>query len=116
MKALVFHHPKKVVVEQVKDPSIEHDKDIIVKVTSTAICGSDLHIFNGFIPQKHEMVLGHEFMGIVEETGKEISHLKKGIALLSPFQLLVGVAFSVITNFQHIANIPIKIMAPKVVF
>ena len=62
MKALIFHHPKKVKVEQVKDPILEDDKDIIVKVTSTAICGSDLHIYNGFIPQLKDMVLGHEFM------------------------------------------------------
>ncbi len=77
MKALVFHHPKKVIVEEVKDPIIEDEKDIIVQVTSTAICGSDLHIYNGFFPQVKNMVLGHEFMGIVAEVGKEVTKFKK---------------------------------------
>ncbi|CDR34966.1 zinc-dependent alcohol dehydrogenase [Criblamydia sequanensis] len=93
MKALVFHHPKKVKVEEVKDPNIEDDKDIIVKVTSTAICGSDLHIYNGFIPQAKDMVLGHEFMGIVEETGKGIKHLKKGDRVVVPFPIACGSCF-----------------------
>ncbi len=93
MKALVFHHPKKVKVEQVKDPAIENNKDIIVKVTSTAICGSDLHIYNGFIPQLKDMVLGHEFMGIVEEVGKEITHLKKGDRIVVPFPIACGCCF-----------------------
>jgi threonine dehydrogenase-like Zn-dependent dehydrogenase len=69
MKALVFHRPGHVEVNQVPDPKIEHDEDVILRVTSTAICGSDLHIFNGFIPQENDMVLGHEFMGIVELDG-----------------------------------------------
>lgn len=93
MKALVFHHPKKVKVEQVKDPMIEDPKDIIVKVTSTAICGSDLHIYNGFIPQLKNMVLGHEFMGIVEEVGKDIKHLKKGDRVVVPFPIACGQCF-----------------------
>lgn len=93
MKALVFHHPKKVKIEEVKDPKIEDGKDIIVKVTSTAICGSDLHIYNGFIPQLKDMVLGHEFMGIVEEVGKEITHLKKGDRVVVPFPIACGSCF-----------------------
>lgn len=93
MKALVFHHPKKVKVEKVKDPEIQHSKDIILKVTSTAICGSDLHIYNGFIPQVKDMVLGHEFMGIVEETGKEVTHLKKGDRVVVPFPIACGSCF-----------------------
>jgi len=64
MKALVFHHPGKVSVDNVPDPKIEKSDDVILRVTSTAICGSDLHIYNGFFPQKKDMVLGHEFMGI----------------------------------------------------
>jgi S-(hydroxymethyl)glutathione dehydrogenase/alcohol dehydrogenase len=93
MKALVFHHPKKVQVEEVKDPIIQDDKDIIIKVTSTAICGSDLHIYNGFIPQLRNMVLGHEFMGIIEEVGKGISHLKKGDRVVVPFPIACGSCF-----------------------
>ena len=93
MKALVFHHPKKVTVEKVKDPEIEDAQDIILKVTSTAICGSDLHIYNGYIPQLKDMVLGHEFMGIVEETGKDVKKFKKGDRVVVPFPIACGSCF-----------------------
>lgn len=90
MKALVFQHPKKVEVENVADPILQKGTDIIVKVTSTAICGSDLHIFNGFFPQLRHMILGHEFMGIVEEVGQDITNLKKGDRVVVPFPIACG--------------------------
>lgn len=90
MKALVFHTPKNVSVDTVDDPKIEQGSDIILKVTSTAICGSDLHIFNGFIPQPKSMVLGHEFMGIVEEVGVGVSKLKVGDRVVVPFPVSCG--------------------------
>lgn len=93
MKALVYHSPKNVKVENVPDPHIQDSKDIIVKVTSTAICGSDLHIYNGFFPQKSKFVLGHEFMGIVEEVGREVTHLKKGDRVVVPFPIACGSCF-----------------------
>lgn len=93
MKAVVFHHPKKVEVKEVADPIIEQESDIILKVTSTAICGSDLHIYNGFIPQLKDMVLGHEFMGIVEEVGKGVTKLKKGDRVVVPFPIACGHCF-----------------------
>jgi S-(hydroxymethyl)glutathione dehydrogenase / alcohol dehydrogenase len=78
MKAAVFHKPKDVSVDTVDDPQLKDSTDAIIRVTSTAICGSDLHIYNGFVPQTHDMVLGHEFMGIVEEVGKDVTKIKKG--------------------------------------
>ncbi|GGB66028.1 glutathione-dependent formaldehyde dehydrogenase [Flavobacterium suaedae] len=90
MKALVFHKPKDVRVDTVDDPIIEEDHDVILKVTSTAICGSDLHIYNGFIPQAENMVVGHEFMGIVEEVGKDVKNLKKGDRVVVPFPISCG--------------------------
>lgn len=93
MRALVFHHPKKVSVDTVDDPKIEKKDDIIVKVTSTAICGSDLHIFNGFVPQKKPLVMGHEFMGIIEETGSDVKNLKKGDRVVVPFPIACGSCF-----------------------
>ena len=72
MKAVVFHRPGKVSVDNVSDSKLEHPEDVILRVTATAICGSDLHIYNGFFPQKEDMVLGHEFMGIVEEAGSDV--------------------------------------------
>ncbi|SKC61525.1 zinc-dependent alcohol dehydrogenase [Ohtaekwangia koreensis] len=90
MKALVFHKPKDVRVETVEDPRIEDPRDAIIRVTSTAICGSDLHIYNGMVPQPRSMVLGHEFMGVVEEVGSGISNLKKGDRVVVPFPIACG--------------------------
>ena len=93
MKAVVFHRPGHVEVNQVPDPKIEQEEDAIVRVTSTAICGSDLHIFNGFIPQKNDMVMGHEFMGIVEETGSAVTKVQKGDRVVVPFPVACGHCF-----------------------
>ncbi|MFL5764202.1 MAG: zinc-dependent alcohol dehydrogenase [Bacteroidia bacterium] len=93
MKALVFHKAKDVRVDNVKDPVIEKQDDVIIRVTSTAICGSDLHIYNGFFPQPRPMTLGHEFMGIVEETGKGVTKLKKGDRVVVPFPVACGHCF-----------------------
>ncbi|WP_436489477.1 alcohol dehydrogenase catalytic domain-containing protein [Chitinophaga sp. ARDCPP14] len=90
MKAAVFHRPGNISVDTVDDPKLEKDTDLILKVTSTAICGSDLHIYDGFFPQPKPQVLGHEFMGIVEETGKAITHLKKGDRVVVPFPISCG--------------------------
>lgn len=93
MKALVFHRPKKVSVDSVDDPKIEKNDDAIIKVTSTAICGSDLHIYNGFVPQTKPMIMGHEFMGIVEEVGSEVKTIKKGDRVIVPFPVACGSCF-----------------------
>jgi alcohol dehydrogenase len=90
MKALVFHKPKDVRVDTVEDPKIEESRDVILKVTSTAICGSDLHIYNGLFPQPKPLVLGHEFMGIVEEVGSGVSNLKVGDRVVVPFPISCG--------------------------
>lgn len=90
MKAVRYHMPKVMQVDTVPDPSIEHERDAIIKVTSTAICGSDLHIYNGKIPQVENMVVGHEFMGEVVETGRGVSNLKKGDRVVVPFPISCG--------------------------
>jgi threonine dehydrogenase-like Zn-dependent dehydrogenase len=93
MKALVYHGMKDVRVDTVDDPKIEESRDAIIRVTSTAICGSDLHIYNGSIPQPRPMVLGHEFMGIVEEVGKGVGNLKRGDRVVVPFPIACGTCF-----------------------
>lgn len=93
MKAAVIHGPGKVSYDTVDDPKLMDSRDIIVKVTSTAICGSDLHIFSGGIPQPRDMVLGHEFMGIVEEVGPEVRNLKRGDRVIVPFPVACGYCF-----------------------
>ena len=93
MKAAVFHKPGDISVDNVPDPRIEEQDDIIVRITSTAICGSDLHIYNGFVPQLRDEVLGHEFMGIVEDAGSEVTKVKKGDRVVVPFSIACGQCF-----------------------
>jgi len=93
MKAAVFHKPGDIRVDNVPDPEILDPRDVILKVTSTAICGSDLHILSGAVPQKDPMVMGHEFMGIVEEVGSAITNLKKGDRVVVPFPISCGKCF-----------------------
>ena len=93
MRAAVIHGPGKVSYDTVDDPILKSDRDIILKVTATAICGSDLHIYSGGIPQPRPMVLGHEFMGIVEETGSSVKNLKAGDRVIVPFPIACGTCF-----------------------
>jgi len=93
MKALVFHRPKHVSVDNVADPKIRDSTDAIIRVTLTAICGSDLHIYNGLFPQLKSFVLGHEFMGVVEEVGRGVTKLKKGDRVVVPFPVACGQCF-----------------------
>lgn len=93
MKAAVFHKPGDIRVDTVPDPAIIDPRDVILRVTSTAICGSDLHILSGAVPQKDPMIMGHEFMGIVEEVGSAITNLKKGDRVVVPFPISCGKCF-----------------------
>jgi S-(hydroxymethyl)glutathione dehydrogenase / alcohol dehydrogenase len=93
MKAVVYHRPGHVELNDVNDPKIEDPQDVILRVTSTAICGSDLHIYNGFFPQLKDMVMGHEFMGIVEETGRDVTSLRIGDRVVVPFPIACGACF-----------------------
>jgi S-(hydroxymethyl)glutathione dehydrogenase/alcohol dehydrogenase len=93
MKAAVFHKPGDISVDTVDDPRIEDGGDVILRVTSTAICGSDLHILSGGVPQPKDMIMGHEFMGIVEEVGPAVTKLKKGDRVVVPFPIACGHCF-----------------------
>lgn len=82
-------------VETVPDPKILNQHDAIVKITSTAICGSDLHLYNGFVPTMESGdILGHEFMGEVVEVGREVKNLQKGDRVVVPFPIACGKCFS----------------------
>jgi threonine dehydrogenase-like Zn-dependent dehydrogenase len=94
MKALTYHGSKDVRVENVPDPVIVDSDDIILRVTATAICGSDLHIYRGKIPMmKDGDVLGHEFMGIVEDTGSAVTKVRRGDRVVVPFTIACGDCF-----------------------
>ena len=91
MKAICWMGKSKVETMEVDDPVLLNPHDAILKVTRTAICGSDLHLFDGFIPTMEEGdVLGHEFMGIVEETGSGVENLKRGDRVVIPFTIACG--------------------------
>ncbi|GGO24102.1 zinc-dependent alcohol dehydrogenase [Micromonospora parathelypteridis] len=91
MKALTWQGKRDVRVEEVPDPRIEEPTDAIVKITSTAICGSDLHLYEVLGPYlKAGDVLGHEAMGIVEEVGSEVTGLKPGDRVVVPFNIACG--------------------------
>ncbi len=91
MKALCWHGKNHVSVDNVADPKIINDRDIVIKITSTAICGSDLHLYNGFIPTLEDGdILGHEFMGEVIEKGKGVGNLAVGDRVVIPFTIACG--------------------------
>ncbi|RLQ90478.1 zinc-dependent alcohol dehydrogenase [Planomicrobium sp. Y74] len=93
MKAVTFQGSKDIQVKNVKDPEIQKKDDIIVRITSTAICGSDLHIYKGALPTHKGYVIGHEPMGIVEEVGPEVTKVKKGDRVVIPFNVSCGECF-----------------------
>src|SRR4051812_33134199 len=94
MKALCWHGTGDVRVDEVPDPSIQHERDAIIKITSTAICGSDLHLYDGFMPTMESGdILGHENMGEVVEVGSGVSNLKVGDRVVVPFTICCGECF-----------------------
>lgn len=90
MKAVTFQGAKDIQVKNVEDPTIQKNDDIIVRITSTAICGSDLHIYQGALPTHKDYVIGHEPMGIVEDVGSEVTKVKKGDRIVLPFNISCG--------------------------
>jgi threonine dehydrogenase-like Zn-dependent dehydrogenase len=94
MKALCWYGKEDVRVEQVPDPQILNPRDAIVRITSTAICGSDLHLYDGYIPSMEAGdILGHEFMGEVVETGRDVTNLRAGDRVVVPFAISCGMCF-----------------------
>ncbi|WP_296254208.1 MULTISPECIES: zinc-dependent alcohol dehydrogenase [unclassified Pseudomonas] len=94
MRALTYHGAHDVKVDTVPDPVIEAPDDIILKVTATAICGSDLHLYRGKIPTvEHGDIFGHEFMGIVQEVGNAVEKVKVGDRVVIPFVIACGGCF-----------------------
>jgi threonine dehydrogenase-like Zn-dependent dehydrogenase len=95
MRANVWSGRNTVQVENVPDPKILNDRDAIVKITSTAICGSDLHLYDGYVPtMKRGDILGHEFMGEVVEVGKGVGRLQVGDRVVVPFPIACGDCWS----------------------
>lgn len=94
MKAVCWFGTHDVRVENVPEPKILNPKDAIVRITSTAICGSDLHLYDGYIPSMEKGdILGHEFMGEIVEVGREVKTLKAGDRVVVPFTISCGNCF-----------------------
>lgn len=103
MRALTWQGTRNVSVDNVPDPALVAADDIIVRVTATAICGSDLHLYRGKIPgMEAGDILGHEFMGIVEDAGPQVTRVKRGDRVVIPFVIACGQCFHCLLN-EHAA-------------
>jgi threonine dehydrogenase-like Zn-dependent dehydrogenase len=91
MKAVCWEGKGKVHVDSVPDPKVINPRDAVVRITLTAICGSDLHLYDGYIPtMKPGDILGHEFLGEVVEVGPEVRNVKRGDRVAVPFAIAIG--------------------------
>ncbi|MEV0702029.1 glutathione-independent formaldehyde dehydrogenase [Saccharopolyspora sp. NPDC050389] len=90
MKAVVYQEPFSVAINEVDRPTIQHPNDVIVRITSTAICGSDLHMYEGRTAAEPGIVFGHENMGIIEEIGSGVASLNRGDRVVMPFNVACG--------------------------
>ncbi|KHE67322.1 alcohol dehydrogenase catalytic domain-containing protein, partial [Halobacillus sp. BBL2006] len=93
MKGVTFQGKEKMAVKEVETPSIQDNNDMIVRITASGICGSDLHLYKGGIEPKQDYVVGHEPMGIVEDVGPSVKTLKKGDRVVIPFNIGCGECF-----------------------
>lgn len=99
MKAVVYEGPYNVAVEEVPDPKIEAPNDAVIRITTTNICGSDLHMYEGRADVEQGKILGHENMGIVEETGPGVTRIKPGDRVSVPFNIACGTCRNCITGW-----------------
>jgi len=101
MKAIVYKGPNKVAVEAVPDPEIEAPTDAIVRITSSGICGSDLHMYEGRTPASGDMRFGHENMGVVEDVGSAVGAIERGDRVVMPFNIACGTCFNCARGFTN---------------
>ncbi|MGX1135074.1 glutathione-independent formaldehyde dehydrogenase [Streptomyces glaucescens] len=99
MKAVVYKGPFEVAVEEVETPRLQRPNDVIVRVTSTAICGSDLHMYEGRTAAEPGIVFGHENMGIVEEVGEGVTKIKQGDRVVMPFNVACGFCKNCVADY-----------------
>ncbi|HEX8865248.1 MAG TPA: glutathione-independent formaldehyde dehydrogenase [Lentzea sp.] len=99
MKAVVYKEPYKVAVEEVPDPQLQHPDDVIVRITSTAICGSDLHMYEGRTAADPGIVFGHENLGVVEQVGDGVTAVKQGDRVVMPFNVACGFCVNCVRGY-----------------
>ena len=94
MRAMVYHGPTDVRYEKKPDPIIEHPNDVVLRITRAAVCGSDLHLYRGLVPDTRVgHTFGHEFTGVVEEVGPGVRTVSRGDRLAVPFNISCGACF-----------------------
>ncbi len=101
MKALVYKAPMDVAIESVPDPRIEDQTDVVVKLTTSGICGSDLHMYEGRAPVDPGLVFGHENMGVVDAVGSAVKTIKKGDRVVLPFNIGCGFCFNCTRGYSN---------------
>jgi glutathione-independent formaldehyde dehydrogenase len=101
MRAVVWKGPGKVSVDQVPDPKIESATDVLVRISTAGICGSDLHMYEGRTPAKPGVVLGHENMGVIEQVGDAVKQLAKGDRVVLPFNVSCGSCFNCARGYTN---------------
>ncbi len=101
MRAVVWKEPMKVAVEQVEDPRIEEPTDAVMRLTTAAICGSDLHMYEGRAPLQAGQVFGHENLGVIEEVGSAVRSIKTGDRVVLPFNIGCGFCFNCTRGFGN---------------
>lgn len=101
MKAVVYAGPRQIEVREVEDPKLTKPTDAIIKVTSAAICGSDLHMYEGRTGVEAGTVLGHEIMGVVEEVGEAVEQIKPGDRVVLPFNIACGSCFNCARGYTN---------------
>jgi glutathione-independent formaldehyde dehydrogenase len=101
MRAIVYKGPKRVSVEHVPDPKLEAPTDAIIRITSSGICGSDLHMYEGRTPESGGMRFGHENMGVVEDVGAAVASVKEGDRVVMPFNIACGACFNCARGFTN---------------
>jgi len=99
MRAVVYQKPFEVAVEEVPDPCIEHPNDVIVRITSACICGSDLHMYEGRTAAEPGIVFGHENLGLIEEAGSGVTSLEPGDRVVMPFNVACGFCKNCLAGF-----------------
>ncbi len=101
MRAVVYKAPYQMQVEDVPEPRIEAPNDVIIQVTSTAICGSDLHMYQGRTAMQTGRVFGHEPMGVVVETGPGVTQIKRGDRVVVPFNIACGMCYNCVRGYTN---------------
>lgn len=105
MKAVVYQEPFKVSIESVADPQIGHPNDAIVRVTSSCICGSDFHMYEGRTAAEPGIVFGHENMGTIEEVGPAVEERKVGDRVVMPFNVACGFCKNCLNGFTGFCTV-----------